>query len=61
MPESMVHLKIDGKGVEVPKGSTILDAARKLDIDVPTLCHLNLEGTPFRISLHTRFNSMKST
>ncbi|WP_300526265.1 NADH-dependent [FeFe] hydrogenase, group A6 [Aminiphilus sp.] len=46
MPESMVHLKIDGKSVEVPKGSTILDAARKLDIDVPTLCHLNLEGTP---------------
>jgi NADP-reducing hydrogenase subunit HndD len=46
MPESIVHLKIDGKSVEVPKGSTILDAARKLDIDVPTLCHLNLEGTP---------------
>lgn len=42
----MINLNIDGKYVKVPKGSTILDAARKLNIDIPTLCHLNLEGTP---------------
>jgi NADP-reducing hydrogenase subunit HndD len=46
MQPNVVNLKIDGKSVAVPQGSTILDAARALDIDVPTLCHLNLEGTP---------------
>jgi predicted molibdopterin-dependent oxidoreductase YjgC len=37
----MVELKIDGKVVSVPEGSTILDAARKLGIDTPTLCFLD--------------------
>ena len=36
----MVEIKIDGKSVSVPEGSTILDAARKLGIDTPTLCYL---------------------
>ena len=35
----MVTLKIDGKKVMVRKLSTILDASRKLDIPIPTLCH----------------------
>ena len=35
----MVNLKIDGKKVTVRKLSTILDAARKLDVPIPTLCH----------------------
>jgi len=35
-----IQLKIDGKPVSVPEGSTILDAARKLGIDTPTLCFL---------------------
>ncbi|HEV2380818.1 MAG TPA: 2Fe-2S iron-sulfur cluster-binding protein [Terriglobia bacterium] len=35
-----VEIKIDGKPVSVPEGSTILDAARKLGIDTPTLCFL---------------------
>jgi bidirectional [NiFe] hydrogenase diaphorase subunit len=34
----MVRLRIDGKEVEVPKRTTVLDAARKLDIHIPTLC-----------------------
>ncbi len=38
---AMVELKIDGKTVSVPEGSTILDAARKLGIDTPTLCFLD--------------------
>ncbi len=35
----MVTLKIDGQEVEVPEGSTILDAATSLGIEIPTLCH----------------------
>jgi len=33
-------LTIDGRSVEVGPGATILEAARKLGIDIPTLCHL---------------------
>lgn len=36
----MIHLTIDNKEVEVPKGTTILQAARKVNIDIPTLCYL---------------------
>jgi len=42
----MVTLKIDGQKVTVRKLSTILDAARKLDIPIPTLCH-HPELSPF--------------
>ena len=35
-----VHLTIDNKEVEVPKGTTILQAARLVNIDIPTLCYL---------------------
>jgi predicted molibdopterin-dependent oxidoreductase YjgC len=40
-PRPMVDLKIDGRSVSVPEGSTILDAAQKLGIDTPTLCFLD--------------------
>ena len=36
----MVHLTINGIPVEVEEGSTILEAARKVNIDIPTLCFL---------------------
>ena len=36
----MPKITIDGHEVEVPPGATILDAARKLGIDVPALCFL---------------------
>jgi predicted molibdopterin-dependent oxidoreductase YjgC len=39
-PVRSVEIKIDGKPVSVPEGSTILDAARKLGVDTPTLCYL---------------------
>lgn len=39
----MINLTIDGQLVSVPEGTTILDAARKLNLDIPTLCYLNLE------------------
>ena len=36
----MIHLTINGKNVEVEEESTILEAARKANIDIPTLCFL---------------------
>ncbi len=36
----MVEITIDGQAISVPEGSTILEAARKLGIDTPTLCFL---------------------
>jgi predicted molibdopterin-dependent oxidoreductase YjgC len=35
-----VELTIDGESVSVPQGSTILQAARGMGIDTPTLCYL---------------------
>jgi heterodisulfide reductase subunit A len=35
----MITLTIDGKKVEVEEGSTVLHAAEKLGIKIPTLCH----------------------
>lgn len=35
---------IDGREVKVPMGTTILDAAKKVEINIPTLCHLNLHN-----------------
>ncbi len=35
----MVTLTIDGNQVEVPEGTTVLEAAEKLGIKVPRLCH----------------------
>lgn len=37
-----VKLTIDNIAVEVPKGTTILRAARQAGIEVPTLCHMHL-------------------
>jgi len=37
----MPRLTIDQREVEVPPGATVLDAARKLGMDIPTLCHLD--------------------
>jgi len=35
----MVRLTIDGQEVQVEKGTTVLEAARKLGIKIPTFCH----------------------
>src|ERR1700690_3791324 len=35
-----IEIKIDGRAVSAPEGATILDAARSLGIDTPTLCFL---------------------
>ncbi|MCW0482180.1 FAD-dependent oxidoreductase [Gaoshiqia sediminis] len=39
----MIKLKINNQSVEVTEGTTLLEAARQLRIDIPTMCHL--EGT----------------
>ena len=38
-PPRLVGLTIDEQPVEVPEGSTVLDACAKLGIDTPTLCY----------------------
>ena len=36
----MVTLTIDNHTVRVPNGTTILEAARKVGVKIPTLCYL---------------------
>jgi ferredoxin len=40
----MPYITIDNQHIKVPPGTTILEAARQLGIDIPTLCHL--DGLP---------------
>ena len=40
----LVHIRINGTDLSVPKGTTIHEAAKLVNADIPTLCHLNLEG-----------------
>jgi len=40
----MINITINGKTIEVEENTTILDAARSVDIDIPTLCHLDLHN-----------------
>ncbi len=37
---NMVNLKINGQDVTVPAGTTVLEAAREVGIEIPTLCFL---------------------
>ena len=45
MEQNKINLTIDNRPVSVEKGTTILDAAKTCGIEIPTLCHINLEGT----------------
>ncbi|TGY42740.1 4Fe-4S dicluster domain-containing protein [Clostridium sartagoforme] len=38
----MIKAEINGVSVEVEKGTSILDAARSININLPTLCHMNM-------------------
>ena len=42
-----VKLIIDNKPVEVPKGTTILEAAKSIGIHIPSLCYMKLEELNF--------------
>jgi NADP-reducing hydrogenase subunit HndD len=51
MKIDLIKLNIDGKNVEVPRGTTIHKAARSIGIDIPVLCYmelkdLNIENKP---------------
>jgi len=35
----MINITIDNKKIQVKEGSTVLEAAKKLGIEIPTLCH----------------------
>jgi len=39
-----VNIKINDTPLQVPSGTTILEAAKQINVKIPTLCHLNLEG-----------------
>ncbi len=39
MSNNKIKLHIDGTEVIVEKGTSILDAAKKIDVSIPTLCH----------------------
>jgi NADH-quinone oxidoreductase subunit G len=47
----MINIKINGLELKVKEGTTILAAAKKLGIDIPTLCHFELEC--FHFEFHT--------
>jgi NADH-quinone oxidoreductase subunit G len=42
----MIKAKINGNDVQVEKGTTILDAAKTINVKIPTLCkHPDIEAT----------------
>ncbi|MGL5918915.1 MAG: NADH-dependent [FeFe] hydrogenase, group A6, partial [Bacteroidales bacterium] len=45
MNTNFISLHIDGHPVVVHEGTTILDAATEIGINIPTLCHIDLKGT----------------
>lgn len=45
MNMNFISLYIDGHPVVVHEGTTILDAATEIGINIPTLCHIDLKGT----------------
>ncbi|MGL4799139.1 MAG: NADH-dependent [FeFe] hydrogenase, group A6 [Cellulosilyticaceae bacterium] len=42
---SELRITIDGKETYVNKGATVLEAARQVGVEIPTLCHLDLHNT----------------
>ena len=36
-----VKLTIDKKTIEVPKGTTVYNAAKSIGIDIPIMCYMN--------------------
>ena len=43
----MIKLKINDMEIEVREKTTILTAAKALNIKIPTLCHMDLSGINF--------------
>lgn len=40
----LIKIKINDVAMEVEPGTTILQAAKKINVNIPTLCHLDLKG-----------------
>ena len=38
-PNKLINLTVDGIAVTVPEGTTILEAARKVNVEIPVLCY----------------------
>ena len=38
----MISIKVNNTEIQVPKSTTILEAVKKANINIPTLCHMNL-------------------
>jgi len=38
----MLNIKINGMEMQVPEGTTVLEASKKVGVHIPTLCHLEL-------------------
>ena len=45
METKEITLQIDRHSITVPAGTTILEAATEIGINIPTLCHIDLKGT----------------
>ncbi|NLF51838.1 MAG: 2Fe-2S iron-sulfur cluster binding domain-containing protein [Leptolinea sp.] len=43
----MVNITIDNQPISVPEGTTVLEAAKKVNVRIPTLCYLHLEKSGF--------------
>ncbi|WP_455714137.1 NADH-dependent [FeFe] hydrogenase, group A6 [Anaerosporobacter sp.] len=43
-----INVVIDGKQVSTAVGSTILDAAKSIGIDIPTMCYMKLHNTEYK-------------
>lgn len=46
--KNTINVVIDGKQVSIAAGSTILDAAKSVGIDIPTLCYMKLHNTEYK-------------
>jgi NADH-quinone oxidoreductase subunit G/NADP-reducing hydrogenase subunit HndD len=47
--KNIIKLNIDGIDIEVEKGVSVLVAAKKINIDIPTLCFLKGINAPRRL------------
>ncbi|WP_297131457.1 [Fe-Fe] hydrogenase large subunit C-terminal domain-containing protein, partial [Terrisporobacter sp.] len=44
---SLVNLTINGKAVSVPSDTKILEAAKQVNVKIPSLCHLHMDDIKF--------------
>ena len=52
--KKMINLKINNIPVTVPEGTTVLQAAKSVNIEIPSLCYLKDTLLPQGYQLHRR-------